>query len=64
MDFLGETKHWQQDQTHHFYTTFSAVHVISEEEVLLGLCTSESFENVEEIEVLSVDVSEDCDGRL
>ena len=58
---LGVTKLQHQNEAHHFYTKLSAVHIISEEEILLGLCTSESLENIEQIKVLTMDVSHDYD---
>lgn len=61
---LWETQLQQQNKRHHLDAELSAVHVIAEEEVLLGLRTAETLENVEQVEVLSVDVPDHRERRF
>ena len=50
-----------QQQRYHLDAEFPPVDVVPQKKVLLLRCTSESLEDVGEVEVLSMDIADDCE---
>lgn len=61
VDPLGVADLQNQQQSYDLYAKFPPVDVVSKKKVLLLGCASESFEDVGEVEVLSVDIADDCE---